>query len=335
MPKKVRIKDIAKKVGCSPATVSQAFHNPKLVNRQTRRAILDACEEMGYERRKRSKKASKIIGVTGISSDLILGEYYNEVAKSIIAAAKREGVNVVIEAFDDKQENLPDMFYKKVLDGVIVLGKISQEHVLMIKHGNYPLVLCGHPISGLELNTVLSDGRAGIYAATKHLIELGHKNIAYITGGPIFDPVTSDRLDGYRYALNESGLEINDKNIMVADFCVWETAAKSVDKLLALKNQPTAIICESDALAYMACQRIQEKDLKVPQDISITGFDNLPFPPYIERVMPKLTTIKVDLHQLGETAVKILFDITDNPSQVSYRHTLPVELAKGETTAAP
>lgn len=335
MPKKVRIKDIAKKVGCSPATVSQAFHNPKLVNRQTRMAILSTCEELGYVRRKKTEHLKKIIGVLGSSHDLILGEYYNSVTSAIISTAKKEGINVIIEEFTDQEETLPSMFTKKVLDGVIILGKISQDHVLMIKQNDYPLVLCGHPIPGLELNTVLSDGRAGIYAVAKHLIGLGHRKIAYITGGPVFDPVTSDRLDGYRYALNEAGIELEESYTVVADFCVWESAVKAVDKLITLKNRPTATICESDALAYMACQRLQEKGLRIPEDISVTGFDGLPFPPYVKAVMPKLTTIKVNLQQLGETAVRVLLDQIENRVNVAYRHTLPVELIAGETAAAP
>lgn len=331
--KKIRIKDIARKVGCSAATVSQAFHNPKLVNKQTRLAILQASEEMGYVRRRVQKKMKKIIGVLGISHDLILGEYYNSVTKAIIAATRKEGINVIVEEFGDQEDALPFMFAKKVLDGVIILGKISQDHVLMIKQNGFPLVLCGHPIPGIELNTVLGDGRAGIYMVAKHLIKLGHRKIAYITGGPVFDPVTSDRLDGYRYALNEAGIELEENYIAVADFCVWETAVKAVDKLTELKNRPTAIICESDALGYMAYQRIEEKGLKVPGDISVTGFDNLPFPPYVKRMMPKLTTAAVDLKQLGETAVNVLLDSFENPAKVAYRHTLPVQLVEGETTA--
>ncbi|MBU0671482.1 MAG: LacI family transcriptional regulator [Candidatus Margulisbacteria bacterium] len=333
MPRKVRIKEIAKKVGCSPATVSQAFNNPKLVNRKTRANILEVCEELGYVRKRFSQRTKKIIGVTGISHELILGEYYNKITTAILSAAKEQGINVIIEHFADEEECLPHMFSKKILDGFLVLGKISQDHVLMIKQQGIPLVLCGHPIPGIELHTVLSDGRAGIYEVTKHLIELGHKRFAYMTGGPLFDPVTSDRLDGFRFALNEAGITFSGDHIAIGDFCNWETANKAVDKLLKLDPQITALVCESDALAYTAYQGLMELGYKIPKDISITGFDNIPFPPYINAIKTKLTTIDVNLEDLGRTAVNTLLDIIENPSRAACRYTLPAQLIKGETTA--
>lgn len=330
MPKKIRIKDIAKRVGYSQATVSQAFNNPKLINRQTRAKILATCDELGYVRHKFNKKRKKIIGLTGISHELILGEYYNKVTTAILSAAKALGVNVIIESFDDKEVELPYMFAKKVLDGIIILGKISQEHILMIKQNDFPLVLCGHPLPGLELHTVLSDGRSGIYDATKHLIQLGHQKIAYITGGPLFDPVTSDRLDGFRYALNETNINLNEDYIQIGDFCNLEKTKEIIQNLLKIK--PTAIVCENDGLAYTAYYLLNQAGLKIPQDISISGFDDLPLPEYIQSIKPDLTTVQVDLEQLGKVALNVLLEIIENPTDIAHRHTIPVKLKIGGTT---
>lgn len=333
MSRKVRIKEIAKEVGCSAATVSQVFNNPKVVNRKTRASILEVCEKLGYVRKRFNQKKRKIIGITGISHELILGEYYNAVTTAILSAARCQGVNVIIECFNDEDEVLPSMFSKKILDGVLILGKISQDHVLMIKQQGLPLFLCGHPISGVELHTVLSDGRAGIYEITKHLIKLGHRRIGYISGGEIFDPVTSDRLDGFRFALNEAKLDIHQEYLRVADFCAWQTAAAAAEELMHLKKPPTAVVCESDALAYTAYHKLLAMGLKIPRDVSLTGFDNLPFPPYIDKVKPKLTTVEVNLYQLGQTAVKVLLDLIEGENQIACRHTLPIKLIVGETTA--
>jgi DNA-binding LacI/PurR family transcriptional regulator len=332
MPRKPRIKDIAKKVGCSTATVSQAFNNPKLVNRKTRARILEVCEELGYTRKRFSHKRKKVIGVTGISHEILLGEYYNKVTTSILSAAKEQGFNVVIESFSEEEDTLPHMFSKKTLDGVIVLGKVPRDRLLQIKQHRLPLVLCGHPSSGAELNTVLPDGRKGMYEIAKHLIKLGHKNFGYVSGGPVFDPLTSDRLDGFRFALSEAGLSLPDDHIAPANFCSWDTATRAVAKLMNLKDRPTAIVCESDALAYTTYQRLQELGLKIPKDISVTGFDNIPFPPYVNKVKPNLTTVDVSLEGLGRTAVNTLLDIIENPSRTAYRHTLPVQIIVGGTT---
>jgi DNA-binding LacI/PurR family transcriptional regulator len=334
MARNTRIKDIAKEVGCSTATVSQAFNNPKLVNRKTRARILEVSEQFGYIRKRFSQKSRKIIGITGISHELIFGEYYNKVTTAILSAAKEQGINVIVEHFADEEDALPHMFSKKVLDGVLILGKISQDHVLQIKQHNIPLVLCGHPIPGIELHTVLSDGRAGLYEITKHLIKLGHCKIGYISGGPLFDPVTSDRLDGFRYALIEAGLKASEDHIQVGDFCRLETAVTATEKLMGLKPQPTAIVCESDALAYTVCQKLNTLGYKVPRQVSVAGFDNIPFPQYINEIKVKLTTASVDLAELGRCAVNVLLDIIENPARAAYRHTLPVKLIEQETTAA-
>lgn len=336
MVKKIRVKEIAKEVGCSPSTVSQAFNNPRLVNRKTRSAILEVCERIGYVRRKFKTRRKKIVGITGINHEMIMGDYYGPVYNAILSEAKKEGINVIIESFADNDDTLPNMFSKKVLDGLIVFGVISTEHILAIKQQNIPIVLCGRPISWVELHLVLSDGRAGIYEITKHLIGLGHKKIGYITGSDIFDPITSDRLDGFRYALKEQGISIPDEYIVVGSFAVAITpATHEVDQLIALKDPPTAIVCESDGLAYKAYHRLREKGFKIPKDISLTGFDNLSFPNYISQFKPKLTTVDVNLYELGKNTLNILLNMIETPASVACRHTLPVKLVVGETTAAP
>lgn len=335
MSKKIRVKEIAKAVGCSPATVSQAFNNPKLVNRDTRAKVLETAEKLGYVRKRFNQKVKKVIGVTGISHELILGEYYNKVTTAILSAAKEQGINVIVECFADKEETLPTMLAKKILDGVIIVGKLSQEHVLLIKQQNLPIVMCGHPVLGVELHAVFSDGRSGIYEITKHLISLGHKKIAHITGGSLSDPVAADRLNGFRYALSEAGIKAPEDYTVQGEFTSWESANKAVEKLVGLKNPPTAIVCDSDALAYTAYEKLKALGLKVPRDISLSGFDDLPFPPYIDAIKPKLTTVDVNLDHLGRTAVNVLLDLIVTPTLAPYRHTLPVQLIVGETTGKP
>jgi len=333
MARKVRIKEIAKEVGCSQATVSHAFNNPKLVNRKTREEILRVSKELGYARKRYFKQRKKIIGITGRSHDSILGPYYKTVTEAILSKAKDQGVNVILESFEEKEDQLPHMFSKKVLDGVIIYWDLPQEHVLRIKEAGIPLVICGYPLPGFEVDTVLSDGRAGMYEMAKHLISLGHRSFGYITGGPILNPITSDRLDGFRYGLAEAKLKLKDKDIAIAKFGDWETAVAAVDALIEQDQPPTAIVCENDPLAFVVCRRLKEKGYKVPKDISVTGFDNTPFVPGIDWAKPALTTIDVDLEELGKLAATVLFDIIEEESRVPCRHTLPVKLVVRETTA--
>lgn len=335
MAKKIRLKDIAKRLGLSPATVSQAFNNPKIINRETRKQILELCNELGYVRKKYKKGRNNNIGILGKSFYITLGGFYNFVTTGILKHAKKLEVDAVIGSFEDKEETLPDMITKGLLDGIIVVGRFPRDHILQIKQENIPLVLCGNPIPGVELHTVIPDGRSGIYEVTKHLIELGHKKIATITGGPPFDPISSDRIDGYHFALSEAGIKISDNYIAVANFYKLETVEPALEKLLNLEKPPTAIVCACDAIAYTAIKILKEKGLKVPKDISITGFDDIPFPEFIEITKPQLTTAQVHLEQLGEVAVEILLDVIDNPAKAAYRHTMPTQLMVRKTTVPP
>jgi len=335
MAKKVRLKEIAKAVGCSQATVSHAFNDPKLVNRQTRQEILRVSEELGYSRKRYFKQKKKIIGITARSLSAIFGPYYKDVTEAVLARAKEQGVNVIIESFDDNEDVLPAMFSKKVLDGVLVYWDLPQDHILKMKEAGIPLVICGYPLPGFEVHTVLSDGRAGMYEIAKHLADLGHRRFGYITGGPAMNPITSDRLDGFRYGLAEKGLKLDEENIAVADFGRWELAAQAVDRLMAAEKPPSALVCENDPLAFIAIHHLQEMGYKVPKDVSVTGFDDTPFIPGLDWEKPRLTTVHVDLRELGRLATTVLLDLIEEESRVACRHTLPVKLIIGKTTAAP
>lgn len=329
MGKKVRIKEIAKLVGCSPSTVSQAFNSPKLVNRKTRLKIIETCEKLGYTRKKYDSKSKRIIGITGASAELLFGHYSSPIITAIISAAKKDGVNVIIEPFSDEEETMPHMFSKRVLDGVIMFSKMSPDHILIAKQMSIPIVLCGHPLPNMELHTILPDGRNGTYEATKHLISLGHRKIAHVTGGPISEPVVSDRIDGFRFAMEEAKIKVKEDYLAIADFCKWETPINATEKLLNLPDPPTAIIYQCDVFAYLGYRFLKEKGLE--KKISIVGFDNIPMP-YFTDVKPKLTTVEVDFKELGTTAFNVLKDIICNPSRIACRYTMPVKLIIGETT---
>jgi LacI family transcriptional regulator len=237
-----------------------------------------------------------------------------------------------METYSEKDGNIPKMITKNLVDGMIVLGKIEREHVLQIKQENIPLVLCGHPIPGIELHSVMPDGRQGTYEITKHLISLGHKKIAVITGGPIFDPVSSDRLDGYRFAMFESKIKAPDEYITAGDFYEISCVKNAIDQLLSLKNPPTAIVCGCDSFAYETYFLLKQRGVKVPKQMSVAGFDDVPFPYYLDSVRPKLTTAHVNLEQLGSAAVEVLLDVIETPSKAAFRHTLPTKLIIGSTT---
>lgn len=333
--KKVRIKDIAKRLGISVATVSQALNHPKEVNRKTRQEILSLCEELGYIKPIKGKKRTYHVAVISRDTYNFANDFYAKVCESLLKYARKRRYNLIFEPWPDENEEIPLSISRNKIDGVIVLGKIHREKVLLIKQRQLPLVLCGHPLPDLESHTVLPDGKSGSYQACKHLIKLGHKRISTISGGKIFDPVARDRIEGYRYAMLEASLEVLDEHIVIADFRLYTHADKALEKLLVLKNPPTAIVCASDPIAYKIHEVLIAKKYKIPEDISLTGFDNFEPAEYVKGYLPKLTSVAVNIKELAKYTLDILFELMEEPTKIAWRYTLPVKLSIGETTAKP
>jgi LacI family repressor for deo operon, udp, cdd, tsx, nupC, and nupG len=331
--KLVSIKDVAKRAGVSLSSVSFALNNPERVGKQTRQHILRTAREMGYSRVKKLKRR----GCIGIISDdyynLLFGEFYNWVVFGILEELKKGGGNVLVESTGKDPEYFPKMITQSLVDGVLFLGKSSLDLAYIAQQKNIPMVLVGHPVPEIELHTILPDGRSGAFQAVNHLIALGHKKIAMISGEPQHDPVAGERVDGYHFALAKAGIAARDNYLAQADFGRPETAREAAEKLLKLPDPPTAIFCSSDSLAYRAYQAIAAKGLKIPQDISVVGFDDITAPEYTDLPKPALTTIHVDRKQMGKSSVEILFDVIQNPGKPAYRYTLPVQLAVKDSTA--
>ena len=333
--KSIRIKDIARKLGISVATVSQALNHPKEVNRSPRQEVLTLCEELGYVKPLKGKKRTYHIAVISRDTYNFANDFYAKVCEQLLLHAKQQKYNLIFEPWPDEQAELPLSISRRRIDGVIVLGHILREQALLIKQQQLPLVLCGHPLPDIELHTVMPDGKSGSYQACKHLIELGHKKIATISGGAIFDPVSRDRIEGYRYALIEAGITVAEEYIIVADFHLYTHADKALEKLLALKEPPTAIVCACDTIAYRVHETLTAKKIIVPHEVSLTGFDNFALPEYAKGVLPKLTTVEVDVKELAKYTLEILFNLMEEPTKVAWRYTLPVKLIAGETTGTP
>ena len=338
MPKRkklVNIKDIAKEAKCSISSVSFALNEPNRIGANTRRHILRIARELGYSRVKKLKHRGTIGLVSDDYYNLIFGEFYNMVAFGILEELKKRNTNTLIESTGRDPEYFPKMITKSKVDGVLFLGKCSRDIIYIAQQKNIPIVLVGHPIPDIELPAVVPDGRSGAYQATKHLIELGHKKIALISGEPRYDPTVSERIDGYRFALNQSGIIVPEYYIEEADFGKPDSAINATKRLLGLTSPPTAIFCLSDSLAYRAYEAIKSLGLRIPEDISVVGFDDISAPNYALLPQPGLTTIHVDRKMVGTSSVEILFDILSNKKKPALRYSLPVGLVVKKSTAAP
>ncbi len=325
--KKVTIKDVARELGISYATVSQALNHPREVSRITVQKIIEKCRQLGYKKSAPKRKRKGAIGI--IAQDmynLALGEYYTYVLAGALKEAQKRELRLEVEFLAEGDS--PLMISKNTVDGVLLFGKIKKGLVQYLKQKEVPMILAGHPISNIEMHTVIADGRAGMYQLTNHLLELGHKKIAFIYSKPLHDYITANRIEGYRTALTENCIKISDKYLIEANWCHPISSYEATCKLLDLNKteRPTAIIYMNDTMAYRAYKAYQERKIKIPKDISIAGFDDMVLPNYIEPFNPTLTSVKVDQGLLGKTAVDLLLNLIEKPSKIALRYTLPIEL---------
>lgn len=338
MPKRrklVTIKDIAKEAKVSMSSVSLALNDPSLLNAQTRGHILRIIKESGYSRVKKVKHR----GYIGILADdyinMICGEFYNVVVLGILKELKAREANVLVDETLHDPEYFPKMITKNMADGILFLGTTSRDVVFVAKQKMIPIVLVGHPLPELELHCVVPDGRSGAFQAVKHLIDLGHRKIAFISGKPEYDPVSNERLEGYKFALVQNGIEERKEYIAEGNFCDPQTAYYAAKGLLELPDPPTAIFCASDSLAYRAYSAIFEKGLKIPKDISVVGFDDIEAPGFASMPKPALTSVHIDRAEMGRISVELLYDLIQNPSKHVYKYSMNVSLSVKGSTAPP
>ena len=333
--KLVTIDDVAKEANVSPSTVSFSLNEPDKVNPDTRRHVLRITKEMGYSRVKKVKKR----GYIGLISDdywnMMAGEFYNIVIIGVFEELKKRGADILVDSTDNDPERFPKMITKNMVDGVLFLGTSGRDLAYIANQKKIPIVLIGHALPEAELHSVVPDGRNGGFQATKHLIDLGHKKIAMVTGRPSYDPIAAERLEGYKFALSQNGIRESEEYIAKADFCHPESAVEATKSLLELPDPPTAIFYSSDSLAYRGYPVIKEKGLQIPQDISVVGFDDLTAPGYAILPKPSLTTVRIDRLRMGKSCVELLYDIINDPNKPVFKYTLGVELVVKESTAPP
>jgi len=332
--KKSTIKDVAKRAKVSLATVSQVFNNPARVSPENRRAVLEAAEWVGYVRPRKRRGTQGAVGIIADNfANCFEGEFYNIVVESIAQELKAINKNIYLEALGEKDDYFPQIITKNLVDGILFLGKVFPNHIIMTRQKHIPFIMVGHPIPNVEMHAVVPDNRSGAIQAVEHLLSLGHKKIAIVLGEPTYDPTSFERLEGYRFALTQAGIEPQKEFEARADFGKPITACKETEKLLNRPDPPTAIFYTSDSLAYRGYQAITDAGLKIPEDISVVGFDNIDIKDYLRSFGPALTTVEVDRRKMGKVAVEMLYQIIDNPQRIPLRYTLPVKLVVKESTA--
>lgn len=305
----VTIKHIAEEASVSITTVSRVLNNKPDVNAQTREVVLSAIEKLGYSpssvARNLVLKRSNVIGF--IVPD-ITNPSFPELARGIVSRAKHYGYRVMF--FDTHNDNDVEkesikLLRSKQVDGLILsFNQANQEELEKLKLERFPVVQIYRKSSTSVISTIALDNQRSGYIGVRYLLERGHRRIGHITTGENSQS-GQERLKGYMKALEEFHIPF-DKNLVVRGNNTAQSGKECMQTLLNLEGGiPSAVFASHDIMAAGAYEAMYEKGLKIPDDISIIGHDNIEISHLIH---PKLTTIDTHKFSLGESGVDLLID---------------------------
>lgn len=329
------MKDVAAMAGVSTATVSRALMNPEKVSGSTRQKVEQAVLAVGYSPHAlaRNIKRNESRTILVIVPD-ICDPFFADVIQGIEQTAASHGYLVLIGdcAQQNQQERtFVNLIITKQIDGMLLLGSNLPFDASKEEQRNLPpMIMANEFAPELELPTVHIDNLTAAFEAVHYLYQLGHKRIACLAG-PEKMPLSHYRLQGYIQALRRNSLPVESRYIARGDFS-YESGAQAVTSLMALPEPPTAIFCHSDVMAIGALSQAKKMGLRVPQDLSLVGFDDLKLTQYCD---PPLTTVTQPRFEIGKQAMLLLLEQLQGNSVPSGSRLLDSKLTIRGSTAAP
>ncbi|MDN3615408.1 MAG: DNA-binding transcriptional regulator CytR [Vibrio gallaecicus] len=329
------MKDVAQLAGVSTATVSRALMNPEKVSSSTRKRVENAVLEAGYSpnslaRNLRRNESKTIVTIVPDICD----PYFTEIIRGIEDAAVEHGYLVLLGDSGQqkkRESSFVNLVFTKQADGMLLLGTDHPFDLSKPEQKNLPpMVMACEFAPDLELPTVHIDNLTSAFEAVNYLTQLGHKRIGQISG-PTSATLCQFRQQGYQQALRRAGITMNPAYGTVGDF-TFEAGAQSIRQLLALPEPPTAIFCHNDAMAIGAIQEAKKLGLRVPQDLSVVGFDDIKFAQYCD---PPLTTISQPRYEIGRQAMLMMLDVLKGNDVQAGSRLLETELIVRGSTAPP
>ena len=323
------IKDVAKMAGVSTTTVSHVINKTRFVAKETEEAVMQAIKSLKYSpsavARSLKVNTTKSIGMIVTTSE---SPYFAEIIHAVEDHCYRQGYSLFLcntQNDPEKIKNHVEMLTKKRVDGLLVMCSEYTQHSLDVlsSFSSVPMVVMDWG-PNTDTDIIEDNSFTGGYLATKHLIDCGHKAIGLIAGE--LDKTTArTRYEGFVKAMNEGNLPIHENWIMEG-FFEPEDGYECMNKILAQDSLPTAVFCCNDVMALGAISAITEKGLRVPDDISIIGYDNIHSSRFYA---PPLTTIHQSKSRLGAQAVNLLFERIankDNNNHEKHRIAIHPEL---------
>ncbi|MDQ3407353.1 MAG: LacI family transcriptional regulator [Chloroflexota bacterium] len=316
------IYQVARQAGVSIATVSRVYSNEAVVAEETRLRVLEAIADLGYQPSRLGRSlAEGRHGASGIVFPDLTGPYYSEVILGYEDQAATGGRSVLIlgthgrEHADELVRGLAGR-----VDGMVIMGRtVSDEVVEALDEDGLPIVLLARPPAG-EADSVRTENVQAAAQLTSHVIGHGHRRLAFI-GDPDSSPDAGERWAGFRAALMRAGLSA-PRSAVRSSFREHDGYAAAAS-LLDGGSRPTAIVCANDEIALGAYGACQERSLRIPEDVAVTGWDDIAIARYIS---PTLTTVRQPLRELGALAARLLEERSQDRGAKPRHEVLPTEL---------
>lgn len=311
--KRITIKDIAEKAGVSYTTASLVLSGKGKISKETQEKIFKVASELGYISNRRTQEGISLIAF--IDGTHYTGGFYMPLIQGVIDRLRDEGYYTNLDIRGDYG---PEEFIKRkeVLEnipnnsnGILILShwSLSIDELLPFLDNKRPFIVLGGSISGFERNFVTAEHYRGAFEVVEYLIKLGHRDIAHISG-PKGHQHAELRLKGYIDALNKHNVPIREEYILEGDYHK-KSAVEAMKKILNLKPLPSAIFVANDNMALAAMQVAKDNGLKVPEDISFVGFDDIHAAGLAD---PPLTTVRQPLYEIGRDGAEMLIGLLES-----------------------
>lgn len=338
MSKNVTMRDIAREMGVSAVTVSKALNNKEGVGTELRLAIRKKAEELGYRhtfankplREGTSRTVGVLVDALYVAPDKTknASPFYIRMYQNVVMALSEYGYSAILEVITDEmieRGTLPKVVCNHKVDSIIVMGSIRSDYPGLIGDSELPVVYLDFCDENRNVPSVITDNVYGTYMLTRYLIENGHRKLAFV--GSI-DATSSilDRYLGFYRALLKHHIVPRE------DYLIPDRGEDGlfIDLTLPLADMPTAFVCNCDDIGYVLIEKLKKEGYRVPEDISVVGFDNYTFSNFSS---PRITTIEVDVVEMAERAVELLTDMMRGENRNGSRIMIGVKLVICDSVA--
>ena len=341
--KRATSQQVAKLAGVSRSTVSFILNEVPgfSFSDETRKRVFDAAAQLGYVPNAAAQSLvsgeTRTIGlVVSHAEHLQVDAFIPQLLFSLSQTSHELGYRVLLETVEDvsKPNAYDDLVRGQRIDGLIVVNTRSDDSQLPdLIRKNFPVVLLGFPewaLLGGRASAVVTDGRDAGRRATEHLIRLGHTRIAHITFSPENYHATEDRHIGYNSALEAAGLPVDNTLLEYGNYSA-QSGFEAMNRLLKRRPRPTALFAGNDTIALGAMAAIQQAGLRIPEDVAVVGYDDIPTAPYM---VPPLTTIRVPAIEHGKVAVELLSALLREEDGVAREYRFETPLVVRESCGA-